>query len=185
MLEISFNPFPLLTTERLLLRQMNDGDAGQVLRLRSDEISMQFLDKPLMQTLKEAELLIRKINTDISTNEGITWAIALKENPSRLIGTIGLWRIIKDHYRAEIGYMLLPEYFNKGYMKEAINEVIKFSFHQLNLHSIEAHINPANIASARVLKTTGFIQEAYFRENFYYNGMFKDSAVYSLVKQKT
>ena len=183
MLEISFTPFPLLKTGRLLLRQMTEADAGQVLRLRSDEISMQFLDKPLMQTLTEAELLIRKINDDVSANEGITWAIVLKKNPSLLIGTIGLWRIVKDHYRAEIGYMLLPEYFNKGFMKEAINEVIKFSFHRLNLHSIEAHINPANAASAAVLKTTGFVREAYFRENFYYNGVFKDSAVYSLVKE--
>ena len=183
MLEISFTPFPLLTTERLLLRQVDETDAGQVLLLRSDEVSMQFLDKPRMQSLTEAELLIRKINADVTANEGITWAIVLKENPSLLIGTIGLWRIIKDHYRAEIGYMLLPEYFNKGYMKEAINEVIKFSFYKLNLHSIEAHINPANTASAAVLKNTGFIQEAYFRENFYYKGVFKDTVVYSLVKE--
>ena len=183
MLDISFTPFPLLTTERLLLRQVNDTDAGQVLRLRSDDVSMQFLDKPRMQSIMEAELLIRKINADVATNEGITWAIVLQEAPSLLIGTIGLWRIIKDHYRAEIGYMLLPDYFNKGYMKEAISEVIKYSFYRLNIHSIEAHINPANAASAAVLKNTGFIQEAYFREDFYYNGVFKDTAVYSLVKK--
>ena len=183
MLEVSFTPFPLLTTERLLLREINEDDADQVLLLRSDKTAMQFLDKPLMQSVTEAALLIKKIIADAAKNEGITWAIVLKNNPSRLVGTIGLWRIIKDHYRAEIGYMLLPEYFNKGYMKEAINEVIKFSFYKLNIHSIEAQINPANAASAAVLKSTGFIQEAYFRENFYFNGVFKDTAVYSLVKE--
>jgi ribosomal-protein-alanine N-acetyltransferase len=183
MLDISFTPFPVLITERLLLREIKEADAEQVFLLRSDKTSMQFLDKPLMQSAGEAALLIKKINADTSTNDGITWAIALKEDPSVLIGTIGLWRIMKDHYRAEIGYMLLPGYFNKGYMKEAIKEVIKFSFHQANLHSIEAHINPANAASAAVLTSTGFIREAYFRENFYFNGVFKDTAIYSLLKE--
>jgi ribosomal-protein-alanine N-acetyltransferase len=182
MLEISFTPFPVLSTERLLLREIADPDAHQVFLLRSDKTAMAFLDKPLMQSVTEASLLIKKIIADTTTNDGITWAIALKEIPDVLIGTIGLWRFMKEHYRAEIGYMLLPGYFKKGYMKEAITEVIKFGFSSINLHSIEAHINPANVGSAAVLKSTGFTQEAYFRENFYFNGVFKDTAIYSLVK---
>lgn len=181
MLAISFTPFPILSTERLLLRQMEDTDAGQLLKLRSDPITMQFLDKPPMESLAEALLLIKKINSDLSSDEGITWGIALQENPGLLIGTIGFWRIVKEHYRAEIGYMLLPEYFNKGYMKEALKSAIDFGFNKLKLHSIEANINPGNTASAALLKSTGFIQEAYYRENFYFGGVFKDSAVYSLV----
>ncbi len=181
MLEVSFNPFPLLHTERLVLRQLDDADAEQVLQLRSDQEAMEFLDKPVMKSILEANLLINKINNDAAANEGITWAIALKENPALLIGTIGLWKIIKEHYRAEIGYMLLPEYFRKGYMKEAILTVVAFGFKQIKLHSIEANMNPANAGSAAVLKSTGFIKEAYFRENFYFDGVFKDSEIYSLL----
>ncbi len=181
MLEVSFNPFPSLHTERLVLRQLDDADAGQILRLRSNKISLEFLDKPEMKSILEANLLINKINNDAAANEGITWAIALKENPALLIGTIGLWKIIKEHYRAEIGYMLLPEYFRKGYTKEAILTVVAFGFRQVKLHSIEANINPANTGSAAVLRSTGFIKEAYFRENFYFDGVFKDSEIYSLL----
>jgi ribosomal-protein-alanine N-acetyltransferase len=181
MLDISFTPFPTLSTERLLLRKIDDADIDQVFRLRSDKTSLEFLDKPVMQNKSEASLLINKITNDAATNQGITWGIALKENPGLLIGTIGLWRIIKEHYRAEIGYMLLPEYFRKGYMKEAIISVNTFGFEEMKLHSIEANINPANAGSAAVLRSTGYTREAYFRENFYFNGMFKDSEIYSLI----
>jgi ribosomal-protein-alanine N-acetyltransferase len=105
--------------------------------------------------------------------------MTLKENPSQLIGTIGLWRIIKQHYRAEIGYMLHPDYWKKGLMKEAIIRVNDFGFNDIKLHSIEAHINPGNEGSAAILESTGYIREAYFKEDFFFDGTFRDTAIYS------
>lgn len=116
--------------------------------------------------------------------EGITWGICLQEKPLQLVGTIGLWKIIKEHYRAEIGYMLLPEYFRRGIMKEAINAVTAYAFNGIGLHSIEANINPANEASERLLISAGFVKEAHFKENYYFNGCFLDSIIYSLVKEQ-
>jgi [ribosomal protein S5]-alanine N-acetyltransferase len=180
--DINFNPFPVIHTERLLLRQLVPADAPRILQLRSDKKALEFLDKAPLQNEDEALALINTIQDNLNNNNGITWAVALKEEPELLIGTLGLWRIMKEHYRAEIGYMLLPGYFNKGYMTEAIYTVNDFAFNQLNLHSIEANINPANKASEALLLKTGFKQEAYFKENFYFNGAFKDSAVFSLLK---
>lgn len=183
MQQLSFSPFPLLTTQRLLLRQINEADAEQVFKLKCDKTTLEFLDKAPMESLAEAILQINKINQDASSNTGITWGIVLKEKPETLIGSIGFWRIMKEHYRAEIGYMLLPEYFRKGYMNEAIKTVIDYGFKEMNLHSIEANINPENAASEALLKSNGFIKEAYHRENFYFNGSFKDSAIFSLLNK--
>lgn len=180
--DINFQPFPVITTERLLLRQLTETDTARMLQLRSDKTALEFLDKTPLQNEGEALALINKIQNDLDNNTGITWAVVLKEEPGLLIGTLGFWRIMKEHYRAEIGYMLFPEYFNKGYMTEAIHTINDFAFNQLNLHSIEANINPANKASEALLLKTGFKQEAYFKENFYFNGIFKDSAVFSLLK---
>jgi ribosomal-protein-alanine N-acetyltransferase len=66
-------------------------------------------------------------------------------------------------------------------MKEALMAVIRFGFDSMKLHSIEAHIDPVNTASALVLEKTGFIREAYFKEDFFYKGRFSDTAVYSLL----
>jgi ribosomal-protein-alanine N-acetyltransferase len=179
---ISPTDFPVLATERLLLRAITAKDAESIYRLRTNKFTLQYLDKDPMQSMAEAVLLIKKITDDYLIHEGITWGIALKEQPAILIGTIGFWRIIQEHYRAEIGYMLLPDYFQKGYMKEAIRELLDYGFTHLKLHSVEANINPANQASEALLKSVGFIKEAYFKENFYFNGQFIDSAIYSLVK---
>jgi ribosomal-protein-alanine N-acetyltransferase len=66
-------------------------------------------------------------------------------------------------------------------MNEAMTAVINYGFDDLKLHSIEANVNPGNASSIRLLERSGFIREAYHRENYYYNGHFLDSAIYSLV----
>lgn len=75
--------------------------------------------------------------------------------------------------------MLLPEFWNKGIMKETLSEVITYAFDKMNLHSIEARINPENKVSASLLISTGFVKEAYFKEDYFHNGKFGDTEVYS------
>ena len=179
MLAINFSPFPELSTKRLLLRRITKYDAPCILKLRSDETVMRFIDRERAKTLADAESFIRRIDDSLQANEGLTWGMALKEEPDLLIGTIGYWRIIKEHYRAEIGYMLRPDLWGKGIMKEALLEVINTGFNSLKLHSIEAHINPENTASGNILQSTGFVKEAHFKEDFYYEGTFRDTIIYS------
>lgn len=183
MLEVSFSPFPILVTQRLLLRNVHLDDTATMLEMRSNKKTLAYLDKKPLQTASEAQLLICKILKDIEVGDGITWALALKDKPTQMIGTIGLWRLIKEHYRAEIGYMLLPQYFLKGYMKEAIAPILNYGFNKMQLHSIEAQIHPGNEGSKALLISQGFNQEGYYKENFFFEGKFKDTAVYSLLEK--
>ncbi len=179
MLETKFLPFPEIKTERLFLRKVNEQDLQQIFLLRSDKEVMKYIDKKKAENLKEAEEFLKMVDDSLETGNGILWGIELKENPGLLMGYICYWRLVKEHYRAEVGYTLLPEYWNKGIMTEALSEIIIFGFNSMKLHSIEARINPANKASASLLLTTGFIKEAYFKEDYYYNGEFGDTEVYS------
>ena len=113
MLTLNFAPFPNLETEHLLLRRVNPTDIKEIFALRSNPQTMQYIPRPLLKTDDDALEHITMIDTKIETNEGINWAITLKDNP-KLIGVIGHYRIKPEHYRAEIGYMLLPEYHGKG-----------------------------------------------------------------------
>jgi [ribosomal protein S5]-alanine N-acetyltransferase len=183
MLEVNFNPFTEIKTERLLLRRVIKEDIGQIFKMRSDKNVMKFIGKNPITTMDGAINFFNMVNDSLENNTGITWAISLKEAPEKLIGTIGLWRLIKEHFRAEIGYMLLPEYWKKGLTKEAAFKVIEYGFDEMKLHSIEAHINPQNEASATLLASAGFIREAYFKENFFFNGVFQDTAIYSLLRK--
>lgn len=184
MLQTSFSPFPEIKTERLLLRCIQMTDAPEVLEMRSLDETMQYIDREKFSSIEEAEAFIQKVLDTLNSNEGIMWVIALTEAPDILIGTIGYWQMKKQHYRAEIGYMLHPKYWRKGIMKEALLAVIAYGFNDIKLHSIEAHINPANSASAAILEKTGFIREAYFKEDYFYKGTFLDTAIYSLLTTK-
>jgi len=180
MLLLNFNPFPFLSTERLNLRRISDEDDKEIFFLRSDKEMLQFLDRDPAQSIDEAREWIRMINKGIDDNQYIAWAIALKNDPL-LIGTITFWNVKYEHYRAEIGYALHPLFQGRGLMNEAMTAVINYGFDSLKLHSIEANVNPSNAPSIRLLERSGFIREAYHRENYYYNGHFLDSAIYSLI----
>jgi ribosomal-protein-alanine N-acetyltransferase len=180
MLSFQFSPFPVLETNRLMLRQINFDDADAFFELRTNEKAMKFIGKNKPTHLSEIYDLMEIITKDINENLAISWAITLK-GESRLIGTIGYYRNDFQNYRGEIGYMLLPVFWQKGIMSEAIQAVLHYGFEVIKFHSISANIDPRNKASAAILKKFNFIKEAYFRENYYFNGEFLDSEIYGLL----
>ncbi|MBC7642022.1 MAG: GNAT family N-acetyltransferase [Flavobacterium sp.] len=182
MLNINFTPFPILETERLLLRCLNNDDINDVFALRSNPETMKFIPRPLLTNNDEALAHIKMINDKIDADEGINWAICLK-NSSKFVGLLVLFKIYQENFRAEIGYMILPKYNNQGIVTESIREVVNYGFDIINLHSIEAIIDPENNASERVLLKNGFIKEAHILENEFAEGKFWDTVIYSLLKR--
>lgn len=178
MLDLNFSPFPLLETKRLILREITIDDAPEIFAMRSNPEAMKFIGKPPATSIEDANKLIGLFINGISNNESITWGIAFKET-NKIIGTIGFWRISKDHHRAEIGYMLHPEHWKKGILTEAAQAVIQCGFTKFKFHSIEAQLTPENIASVKLLEKTGFVKEAHFKENYFFQGEYSDTAVYS------
>ena len=177
MVQLTFQPFPVLETNRLLLREVSVDDAEDIYALRTNEEAMKYIKRPGLTSIADAIELINKMNEP----DRMPWGITLK-NENKIIGTIGYHRVEKEHYRAEIGYMLDPAYWNTGLMSEAIAAVIDFGFNEMKLHSIEAIIDPGNNVSRKILQKFNFVNEAYFKENFFFEEKFHDSEVYSLVK---
>ncbi|MBP6431573.1 MAG: GNAT family N-acetyltransferase, partial [Ferruginibacter sp.] len=138
MLDVNFSPFPELTTQRLVLRKMSvDKDAQAMFELRSNMQVMQYVNRPIAKSVDDAIQLIEMILDLIANNNAINWAITLKENPSYMIGNIGIFNLQKENYRGEFGYILHPNYWRKGIMQEAIEACIKYAFNEMKLHSLE------------------------------------------------
>lgn len=182
MIQINFNPFPNLETERLFLRRVVVEDVAEIFALRSNKELMKYIPKPVIKTNEEALAHIMMINEKIDAQESINWAITLKDD-LKLIGIIGHYRIKPEHFRSEIGYMLLPQYHGKGIITEAIKATLNYGFEIMKLHSVEAVIDPENFASERVLQKTGFVKEAHLKENEFYDGKFLDTVIYSILNQ--
>jgi len=176
-----FNSFPILETERLVLRDFSYSDTHDLFLIRSNPRIMEFMDSHLHQSLTDSREMIAQMLGSFLDETGINWAIENKYN-GKMIGYIGYWRLMKPSVRAELGYALKTHVWGKGYMKEALWEILNFGFEQFGLHSVEANVNPDNIASARMLKSLGFKKEAHYKENYFFDDRFIDSIIYSLLE---
>src|SRR5437016_13927456 len=105
MLEVTFDPFPILVTERLVLRQVTAGDAPELFYLRSHEELMRYICKPKPKHMDDILEFIQKVRDMIAANNGVAWAMTLKGD-DKLIGHISFHMLMKEHYRAEVGYIM-------------------------------------------------------------------------------
>jgi ribosomal-protein-alanine N-acetyltransferase len=181
---ISFSPFPVLETTRLLLRRVLPNDVEEVFALRSDPETMRYIPRPLAKTREDSLEFIKTLDKGVEENKFIHWAICFKAKP-KLIGMICLIGLQPENFRTEIGYILAPDCRQIGVMAEAMDAVVAYAFETLKFHSLEAVINPENLASEAVLLRKGFVKEGYFKDRRYWNGKFRDDVVYSLISKSS
>lgn len=178
MLELDLSVFPVLETERLVLRQPLLSDAAALHALRSDPRTMEHIGRPRSMSLADAQERIQLTEQDRANNAGLSWFLTLKGDDA-VIGTIGYYRLKLEHHRGEVGYLLTPDLWGKGLMGEALDAAVACGFERFRFHSIEAITDPRNTRSRRLLERHGFVLEGLFKENYLHNGEFLDSAVYS------
>ena len=177
--DLHFETFPLLETERLILRELRPEDAETVFRLLSDAEVVRYYD-PLMTHLEQAQRSIERHRARFENNEGIRWGITMKGEDT-IVGNCGFFRD-KDNFLAELSYVLAKSYWNKGFMPEALEAIIAFGFEHYQLHRIEAHVALPNLASVRVLQKLGFQEEGLLRERLFENNRFHDEKAFALLK---
>ena len=153
---ISFNPFPVLKSERLTLRQLSLTDQQDVFALRADEEINQFLNRKPAETIEDAIRFINVINANIKKNISVYWAITLTET-REFVGTICLFDFSNDKTSVEIGYELLKRFQGQGIMNEAIENVINYVFKVLKFQKILAVTHYENHASAKLLTKFNFL----------------------------
>jgi ribosomal-protein-alanine N-acetyltransferase len=176
-----FDQFPNIETKNLILESFTIQDAEELFKIRSDNRVTKYLDRNNHKTVEESKTMIQGIIQSYKDKTGINWIIREKGS-LKVVGYIGFWSLIKENVRAEIGYALKPEYWGKGYMSEALFKVIEYGFKEFELHSIVGNVNPENKSSIKILEKFGFKKEAYFREDYLFNGKFLDSEIYCLLE---
>lgn len=105
-----------------------------------------------------------------------------QEQGQLLIGTISLTGIVRGAFHnGRFGYSIDGAYERKGIMTNALKEVMRFGFHQLGLHRLEANFMPHNAASRRVLQKCGFSQIGYSPRMLRINGDWRDHEMYMIL----
>ena len=180
--ELKLDRFPVLETERFLLRRMSVDDAHEVFRLFSDaEVTKDMGIEPLTDAM-QAERLILFMNDLYEKNQAFRWGI-VKKDDNALIGTCGFngWEMNRGA-RGEIAYDLSKRYWRRGYMTEVVRAVLRFGFETAGLHRIEAFTNVDAEPSIGFLRRLGFTEEGILRGYSRIHGQFADQRCFSLVK---
>ncbi|WP_294677030.1 GNAT family protein [uncultured Fluviicola sp.] len=178
-----FEQFPVIQTERLLLRQIQLKDAVEIMQMRQNKRVNQFIARNSMTGVEAAEELVKKTSDAFESKAAIGWAGILRDG-SEIIGTCGFNRIDYPNNRAEIGGELSVDYWGKNIALEAVRAIVSFGFEKMNLHAIEAFVSPGNRGAIFLLESLGFEKEAHFKDRVYFNGTYQDMAVYTLFRSK-
>ena len=155
MLNRTFTSFPVLTTERLTLRQLLITDEQEIFTLRSDSEINKYLDRQISNTIDDARDFINKVNENINKSDSLYWAITLSEI-NIFVGTICLFGFSDENYKCEIGYELLTNFQGQGIMKEAVEKVIDYAFNTIKVKKIEAFLHRDNQSSIKLLEKFSF-----------------------------
>ncbi|MEC0232301.1 GNAT family N-acetyltransferase [Paenibacillus alba] len=181
---MNFGTFPVLQTERFLLRQMSVEDAPAVFEIFSDADVTKDMGEDPFKSIEQAEDLIHFMNNLFIENKAIRWGIINKED-NTLIGTCGYnsWEIHRGS-RGEIAYDLGKKYWRKGYMTEILKSLISFGFETMGLYRIEAFTNVDATPSINLLKKAGFNQDGVLRGYSFSHGDYVDNRCFSLLKNE-
>ncbi|MRH43469.1 GNAT family N-acetyltransferase [Aquibacillus halophilus] len=174
--------FPVLTTNRLLLREITDEDAKDVFTCFSNNKVTRFYGQESLENIEQAKNIVEFFANSYKEKRGLRWGIELKGSKG-LIGTIGFNAWVPKHKRAEIGYEINPNYWRKGYASEAATAVISFGFENIDLTRIGAVVFMKNESSTNLLTKLGFQQEGILRDYMYQNGRANDTYIYSMLKR--
>lgn len=178
---VSQTDLHLLETERLILRPFQMEDAKHIFEIRSNEYVMKFMDSSFHGSIEDSEKFVADNIKNQEEGNGFFWAIINKES-GEFMGDFSIWNVDQKNNRGQIGYSLKKQYWKLGFMTEAMKEILLYGFKELGLHSYEANINPMNEGSRKCLEKIGFNKEAYFRENYFFEGKYLDSEIYCLIK---
>jgi len=173
-----------LETERLIIRNYTEADLPEYHKLLSDKQNMYFLDDITTNSLQEAQESIKDAIYMNESGKARRFCITLKSH-DKLIGAVGyeipavtpLGKIADP-----MGWFIMPEFQNKGYITEAVKRVLEFAFLQDNCIRVMTGCYKDNLPTQKVMDKTGFRKEAERFEAQYHDGKMKDRLEYAISK---
>lgn len=173
------NKFPILESKRAILRQFTDSDLENVFKGLShpDIIKYYGINFDSIEATKEQMTWF----ANLEKNEtGIWWAVCSKDD-GKFLGAGGLNDVSKENRKAEIGFWLLPENWEKGLMLETMPLIFNHAFNTIGLHRIEGFVETENYNCKKALAKLEFRLEGTMKDCEFKNGKFISLDIYSKI----
>lgn len=144
-----------IETQRLWLRWPRVSDTAAIASFASlPQIARMTALIPHPYPAGEAERFVMKARADNASGSALVLALVQKKGAQQAIGVLSAISASPDDI--EIGYILAPAVWDKGYASEAIKSFIDVVFSLTRARRILANSRIENLASRRVLEKTGF-----------------------------
>lgn len=173
-----------LETERLILRRFKIEDATEMYNnWAKDEKVTHYLTWPVHQSVQVTENILKMWISQYENLNYYQWAIELKGG--EVIGSIGVTNEMDERLQcAHIGYCIGTKWWHQGYTSEALKEVIRFLFEEVDVVRIESKHNRENVNSGQVMKKCGMQYEGCLRQSDIDNQGFYDACFYGMIKEE-
>lgn len=178
-----FSRLPELETRRLILRPLRDEDLYDVNEYASQEAVSRYLRWTPHLNLRETKGYLEFLQKRYRKGLHADWGIALKDT-GKVIGNCGFTSVDIANECCELGYVLSPAYWGKGYMNEAFAAVLEVAFGELKANRVILQILEGNEASARFALRNGFRFEGREVDALMVKGSYRTLLRYAMLKSE-
>jgi RimJ/RimL family protein N-acetyltransferase len=168
-----------LTTDRLLLRPLEPGDADAVHAACQDPEIPRWTKVPSPYTRAEAVVFIGRTSPEGWREDSLYNFGVFTREGGDLVGSMGLVRLAgtlpPPQRTAELGYWTVKEARGKGYTAEAGRAVCRWAFESLGAERLEWYAETGNEGSRAVARKIGFVMEGTIRAKIVHQGTRRDA----------
>lgn len=169
-----------LFTQRIKLRRIGYDDQSAMFEYTSNQEVTKYLEWDSHINIAQTREFISRTMNDYNTKEySFTWGIEYVDIP-KLIGVIRIYDYIPVYGRAEISYIMNPDFQGRGIMSEAILKILSYCFNELKLVRIQAKCSTSNSGSVKLLQKIGMTREGCLRKFLKLGNIYHDSYIYAI-----
>jgi ribosomal-protein-alanine N-acetyltransferase len=171
---------PTFATRRLAIRPYRKSDLKGLHALYSDAHNLRYWSVPANASIEETRRQMRW-HLAYRPQWYCMWAVVEKKS-RKLIGMVNYHQRMQRSKRADVGWLILPDYQGRGFMTEAMRPLLRYMIDELGLHKVEALIMPANKPSRALARKLGFrLEGGPIRDRWHVGDTWRSTLIYGLV----
>ena len=180
-----FLEFPLLNSEKLVLKKIEDAHLQELFAIYDNDKVFEYCGIIPKHNIQTVSKMIGHFDRDYKKESIVKWGIFQKSHSDQLVGIIEAMEFNQKVNMVTIGYYLAENYWGKGLASDAVNILVKFLFEEVNINRIQAEVMPLNEASKKVLQKNCFLKEGLLRQAKVWSGKgVVDLEIYGLLKEE-
>ncbi len=112
--------------------------------------------------------------------------LVCERTSGRIAGFININNIVHGGFRSgAIGYGVFAHALGRGFMGEGLGLLLEHAFGPLQLHRLEANIQPLNAASIKLVRGAGFRLEGFSPDFLFIDGAWRDHERWAITGEMT